>query len=243
MRINRFIASAGLCSRRNADKLIQEGRVRVNGAPARTGMVVSSGDLVTVDGRPLELAAPESRVVLAFHKPKGITSTSDPARRDNIISYVNYPRRVFTIGRLDRDTRGLILLTDDGELAHRVMHSSFGHEKEYVVTVDHKINEDFLQAMRSGVRILDQTTLPCTAWKTGEREFHLVLRQGLNRQIRRMCQALGFQVTDLIRIRIMHITLGTLAEGSFRELTHKEIGQLLQSVADKDGRSQNTVKC
>ncbi len=234
MRINRFIASSGLCSRRQADRYIQEGRVLINGSPARTGMLVEAGDLVTVDGRPLEPWSDGSKVVLAFHKPKGITSTSDPARRDNIISYINYPRRIFTIGRLDRDTRGLILLTDDGALAHRIMHSRFGHEKEYVVTVDRKIDEEFLQAIRSGVTILGRTTLPATAWKTGEREFHLILRQGLNRQIRRMCETLGYRVTDLVRIRIMHITLGSLAEGSFRELTHKEKEVFFQE--DKSGR-------
>mgnify|MGYP000864716803 CR=1 FL=1 len=236
MRINRFIASSGLCSRRQADRLIREGRVLVNGMPASTGMMIETGDRVTVDGRPLEPPSPQPGVVLAFHKPKGITSTSDPARRDNIIDFIGYPRRIFTVGRLDRDSRGLILLTDDGGLAHRIMHSRFGHEKEYVVTVDRKVSQDFLQTIKTGVPILGRTTLPCSAWMTGEYEFHIVLRQGLNRQIRRMCEVLGYRVTDLIRTRIMHITLGSLPEGSYRELTFKEKEELVRATSKESGR-------
>lgn len=228
MRINRFIASSGLCSRRQADRLIEEGRVLVNDHPPTPGQDIGPRDRVTVDGKVLTLPPDRDRVVLAYHKPRGITSTSDPKRRDNIIRAVNYPRRLFTIGRLDRDSRGLILLTDDGDLAHRVMHASFGHEKEYRVRVDKPVDEDFLEAMRQGVRIGSQTTLPCRAWRTGKEEFHLVLTQGINRQIRRMCQALGYQVTDLLRVRILHITLGSLAEGSYRVLGYKEKNELLR---------------
>ncbi len=228
MRINRYIAASGICSRRQADLLIEAGRVRVNGEKALPGLVIGPEDTVTVDGRTVSPPPEEDRVILAYNKPKGITCTSDPSRRDNIIRAINYPRRVFTVGRLDRDSRGLILLTDDGGLAHRIMHSSHGREKEYAVTVDRPLNEDFLAALRRGVPIGDQTTLPCQAWKTGERRFHLVITQGLNRQIRRMCQALGYQVTDLIRVRIMHITLGSQPEGSLRELSYKEREELLK---------------
>lgn len=237
MRINRYIASSGLCSRRQADQLIREGRVRVNGQPASAGMSVEDGDRVTVDGQAVFPPPTDSRVVLAFNKPRGITSTSDPARQDNIIAYINYPRRIFTVGRLDRDSRGLILLTDDGDLAHRIMHSRFGHEKEYKVTVDRGISEEFLQSMQTGVKILGRTTNPCKAWQTGEREFHIVLNQGLNRQIRRMAEALGYRVVDLVRVRIMNITLGSLPEGSYRELTFKEkrdLTELLEAKSAKD---------
>lgn len=230
MRINRYLASAGLCSRRQADQMIRQGRVLINGKAAKLGSEVSLGDQVRVDGREIRLSPSEESLVLAFNKPRGITSTSDPTRRDNIISYINYPKRIFTVGRLDRDSRGLILLTDDGHLAHRIMHASFGHEKEYRVKVDREVTEIFLEAMRSGVNILGQTTRPCKAWKSGPKEFHLVLNQGLNRQIRRMCQALDYQVTDLVRVRIMHITLGSQPEGSIRPLTHKEKEILVEKL-------------
>lgn len=230
MRINRYLASAGLCSRRQADQMIRQGRVLINGKAAKLGSEVSLGDQVRVDGREIHLSASEESLVLAFNKPRGITSTSDPTRRDNIISYINYPKRIFTVGRLDRDSRGLILLTDDGHLAHRIMHASFGHEKEYRVKVDREVTETFLESMRSGVNILGQTTRPCKAWKSGPKEFHLVLNQGLNRQIRRMCQALDYQVTDLVRVRIMHITLGSQPEGSIRPLTHKEKEILVEKL-------------
>lgn len=230
MRINRYLASAGLCSRRQADQMIRQGRVLINGKAAKLGSEVSLGDQVRVDGREIHLSPSEESLVLAFNKPRGITSTSDPTRRDNIISYINYPKRIFTVGRLDRDSRGLILLTDDGHLAHRIMHASFGHEKEYRVKVDREVTETFLEAMRSGVNILGQTTRPCKAWKSGPKEFHLVLNQGLNRQIRRMCQALDYQVTDLVRVRIMHITLGSQPEGSIRPLTHKEKEILVEKL-------------
>ncbi len=228
MRINRYIASSGLCSRRQADQLIRENRVRVNGKAVSPGQVVGPKDKVTVDGKMLSPPASEDRVILAFNKPPGITCTADPDRRDNIIDLINYPRRIFTIGRLDRDSRGLILLTDDGLLAHRIMHSSFGHEKEYRVQVNKSVDESFLDSMRQGVRLGSQITLPCRAWKTGDREFHLALKQGLNRQIRRMCQALGYQVTDLLRVRILHITLGSLPQGAYRELGYKEKQELLR---------------
>lgn len=232
IRINRYIASSGVCSRRRADQLVEEGRVRVNRKRALPGQVIGPEDTVTVDGRTVSSLPEEDRVILAFNKPKGITCTSDPSRRDSIIRFIDYPRRIFTVGRLDRDSRGLILLTDDGELAHQIMHSSHRHEKEYAVTVDKAVTETFLDALRRGVRIGDRTSLPSRAWKTGERAFHLVITQGLNRQIRRMCQAFGYQVTDLQRVRILHITLGSQPEGSLRELSHKEREELLRLLGN-----------
>ncbi len=228
MRINRYIAASGLCSRRQADQMIQEGRVRVNGRPASPGQIIGPKDRVMVDGKLLSPLPAGQEVILAFNKPPGITCTADPQRKDNIIDFINYPERIFTIGRLDRDSRGLILLTNDGKLAHRIMHSSFGHEKEYEVQVDKRIDEAFLESMRQGVWIGGRKTLPCRAWQTGERTFHLALKQGLNRQIRRMCQALGYQVLDLIRVRILHITLGSLPQGAYRELGYKEKEELLR---------------
>ncbi len=228
MRINRYIAASGLCSRRQADRMIQEGRVRVNGQLASPGLIIGPKDRVMVDGKLLSPLPAGQEVILAFNKPPGITCTADPQRKDNIIDFINYPERIFTIGRLDRDSRGLILLTNDGKLAHRIMHSSFGHEKEYEVQVDKKVDETFLESMRQGVWIGGQKTLPCRAWKTGEKTFHLALKQGLNRQIRRMCQALGYQVLDLIRVRILHITLGSLPQGAYRELGYKEKEELLR---------------
>lgn len=228
MRINRYIAASGLCSRRQADQMIQEGRVRVNGKLASPGQIIGPKDRVMADGKLLSPLPAGQEVILAFNKPPGITCTADPQRKDNIIDFINYPERIFTIGRLDRDSRGLILLTNDGKLAHRIMHSSFGHEKEYEVQVDKAVDESFLESMRQGVWIGGQKTLPCRAWKTGEKTFHLALKQGLNRQIRRMCQALGYQVLDLTRVRILHITLGSLPQGAYRELGHKEKEELLR---------------
>ncbi len=236
MRINRFIASSGHCSRRRADQLIEEGRVMVNGEKALMGMTIKKGDRVTVDGKDIVAIPDDERVVLVFHKPAGITCTSDPKRRDNIIDYIDYHKRIFTVGRLDRDSRGLILLTDDGILAHRIMHSSFGHEKEYRVTVDRPIDESFLNNMREGVMLEDQMTLPARAWQTAERTFHLVISQGLNRQIRRMCEALGYEVVDLLRVRVMHITLGSQKEGELRELSPKEKQELFKRLGMEDGR-------
>ncbi len=228
MRINRYIARAGLTSRRGADRLIEQGRVTLNGQTAVAGAIVRDGDVVTVDGTIVAISQDEDRVYIAFNKPVGITCTSDPRRKDNIISYINYPKRIFTVGRLDRDSRGLILLTDDGDLAYRLTRTEYGHEKEYRVTVDRPITPSFIASMQKGVPILDTVTLPCRVWQTGEMEFRIVLTQGLNRQIRRMCEHFQYTVIDLERTRIMHITLGTQPVGHWRELTLKETQELLR---------------
>ncbi len=230
MRINRYIAQAGICSRRGADRLIEQGRVTINGHNAVAGAKVQDGDVITVDGIVVTLPHENDRVYIAFNKPVGITCTSDLRRKDNIISYINYPKRIFTVGRLDRDSSGLILLTDDGDLAYRLTRTEHGHEKEYRVSVDKRITSSFIEGMQKGVPILDTITLPCRVWQTGEKEFRIVLTQGLNRQIRRMCEYFQYTVNDLERTRIMHIALGAQPVGSWRELTPKETQELLRLI-------------
>ena len=228
MRINRYIAQAGICSRRGADRLIEQGRVTINGHNAVAGAKVQDGDVITIDGIVVTLPHENDRVYIAFNKPVGITCTSDLRRKDNIISYINYPKRIYTVGRLDRDSSGLILLTDDGDLAYRLTRTEHGHEKEYRVSVDKRITSSFIEGMQKGVPILDTITLPCRVWQTGEKEFRIVLTQGLNRQIRRMCEYFQYTVNDLERTRIMHIALGAQPVGSWRELTPKETQELLR---------------
>ncbi len=228
MRINRFVAQAGVSSRRGADRLIGQGRVTINGQIAVAGARVQDGDTVAVDGVVISLPHEDDRVYIAFNKPIGITCTSDRRRKDNIITYINYPRRIFTVGRLDRDSRGLILLTDDGDLAYRLTRTAYGHEKEYRVTVDRPVTSTFVEGMRDGVPILDTVTMPCRVWKTGENEFGIILTQGLNRQIRRMSEYFGYEVIDLVRTRIMHIALGSQPIGAWRTLTPKEKEELLR---------------
>ncbi|HPY63362.1 MAG TPA: pseudouridine synthase [Bacillota bacterium] len=230
MRINRYIAQAGICSRRGADRLIEQGRVTINGHNAVAGAKVQDGDVITIDGIVVTLPHENNRVYIAFNKPVGITCTSDLRRKDNIISYINYPKRIFTVGRLDRDSSGLILLTDDGDLAYRLTRTEHGHEKEYRVSVDKRITSSFIEGMQKGVPILDTITLPCRVWQTGEKEFRIVLTQGLNRQIRRMCEYFQYTVNDLERTRIMHIALGAQPVGSWRELTPKETQELLRLI-------------
>ena len=230
MRINRYIAQAGICSRRGADRLIEQGRVTINGHNAVAGAKVQDGDVITIDGIVVTLPHENDRVYIAFNKPVGITCTSDLSRKDNIISYINYPKRIYTVGRLDRDSSGLILLTDDGDLAYRLTRTEHGHEKEYRVSVDKRITSSFIEGMQKGVPILDTITLPCRVWQTGEKEFRIVLTQGLNRQIRRMCEYFQYTVNDLERTRIMHIALGAQPVGSWRELTPKETQELLRLI-------------
>jgi 23S rRNA pseudouridine2604 synthase len=230
MRINRYIAQAGICSRRGADRLIEQGRVTINGHNAVAGAKVQDGDVITIDGIVVTLPHENDRVYIAFNKPVGITCTSDLRRKDNIISYINYPKRIFTVGRLDRDSSGLILLTDDGDLAYMLTRTEHGHEKEYRVSVDKRITSSFIEGMQKGVPILDTITLPCRVWQTGEKEFRIVLTQGLNRQIRRMCEYFRYTVNDLERTRIMHIALGAQPVGSWRELTPKETQELLRLI-------------
>lgn len=224
MRINKFIAESGACSRREADAWIEAGRVAINGIPATLGSKVAAGDSVTVDGKPLGSRKPP--VYIALHKPVGVTCTTERHVAGNIVDYVDHPERIFPIGRLDKDSEGLILLTNDGDIVNRVLRAEFAHEKDYVVTVDRTLTAEFLEAMQAGVEILETRTRPCVATQISPRVFRIVLTQGLNRQIRRMCEALGYRVVRLRRVRIMHIPLDDLEVGEWRDLSEEEIAEL-----------------
>lgn len=225
IRINRYIASAGYCSRRQADRLIESGRVTINGEIAELGTQIRDGDLVQIDGKPINDPAKIEFVYLAFNKPAGIICTSNQNIPNNIIDYINFPERIFTAGRLDRDSRGLILLTNDGGVINPLIHARNQEAKEYRVRVDQRINNDFILNMANGVQILDSITLPAKIKQINNYEFLLEIKQGLNRQIRRMCEALGYKVLDLQRTRIMDITLDGLKEGEWRYLTAAEISR------------------
>lgn len=228
-RINKYISASGYTSRRQADRLIEEGRVQINGEPAVIGSQVSPGDQVTVDGKRLEMK--KKNVYLAFNKPKGLETTTNESVKGNVISYINYPERIFPIGRLDKDSQGLLLFTDDGDIVNRILRSTNNHEKEYIVTVNKTITDDFIRNMSQGVPILDTVTKPCTVEKLSTRQFRIILTQGLNRQIRRMCEFLDYRVVNLKRIRIMNILLGDQEEGVIRHLSPlemKELDDLLQ---------------
>lgn len=234
IRINKFIANAGVCSRREADKLIDAGKVTINGQIASQGMAVSEKDVVCVNKKVIK--AKDEKVVLAFYKPIGVTCTEkDKFAEKTILEYIKYPVRVTYAGRLDKDSEGLILLTNDGDLIQALMKGSHGHEKEYVVKVDKEITDIFLEKMTEGVYLqeLDRTTKPCRIEKVGKMTFKIILTQGLNRQIRRMCKELGYHVTSLKRIRIEKITIDGLKIGQYRELTGWEKENLYETVGLK----------
>jgi len=225
VRINKFIAESGACSRREADKLIERGRVTINGQPAVMGSTAETGDKVCIDGR--RIAKKKPPIYILLNKPEGITSTTDRKEPTNIIDYLGYPERLFTVGRLDKDSQGIILLTNDGDIVNLILRAENHHEKEYIVTVHRKITNEFLQGMSSGVSILDTMTMPCKLTRINDRTFRIVLTQGLNRQIRRMCEAFGYDVVKLERVRIMNITIGNLKPGDYRMLTSRELEQLM----------------
>jgi len=233
VRLNRFIASCGICSRRAADKLIEEGRITINGRIASMGDQVSPEDEVRYDGNIITPASQD--IFIMFNKPKGVTCTAAEDDPDNIIRYINYPERLFTIGRLDKDSTGLILLTNDGITANLLLRTEGSHEKEYVVAVDKPITEDFIRGMSKGVELreLDRVTLPCKVKKTGDRTFRITLTQGLNRQIRRMCEVFGYRVVRLKRIRFANIELGDLETGKTRPLTKDQTDGLRSLVQDQ----------
>ena len=228
MRINKFISEAGTASRRGADKLITEGRVTINGKRATIGSQVEPGDDVRVNGNQLFVA--RNNVYIALNKPVGITSTTEKGVKGNIVDLVNHPFRVFHIGRLDKDSEGLILLTNDGDIVNEILRSENQHEKEYIVSVDRPITPEFLKQMSEGVKILDTITLPCKVEQLSKYDFKIILTQGLNRQIRRMCEALGYNVYRLQRIRIMNIQLDNLPVGQWRYRSKKEKAQLVQAL-------------
>ncbi|WP_251636893.1 23S rRNA pseudouridine(2604) synthase RluF [Sporosarcina sp. NCCP-2716] len=229
MRINKFLSEAGIVSRRGADKWIEDGRVVINGQPAELGSKVLTGDVVEVDGKPV--AAQEQLVYIMLNKPVGITSTTERHVKGNVVDFVNHPLRIFHIGRLDKDSDGLLLLTNDGDIVNEILREEHGHEKEYIVTVDRPITDEFVRSMERGVPILETVTKPCKVKKLGARKFNITLTQGLNRQIRRMCTALGYNVVSLRRTRIMNLTLGDLPVGQWRDLTDAERQKLFRELA------------
>lgn len=234
VRLNKYLSEAGVCSRREADRLIADGRVTVDGRIAQTGMRVSPGQEVRV-GRKV-VSKRDEMVVLAINKPKGIVCTEEKRERNSIVRFLNYPIRVTYIGRLDKDSRGLLLMTNNGDIINRMMRSANCHEKEYKVTVDKEITEEFIEKMSGGVPILDTVTRPCRVTKIGKYTFSIILTQGLNRQIRRMCAALGYEVRDLLRVRVMNIRLGSLKEGEYRKLTDEELEELYSLIQDSPKR-------
>lgn len=228
-RLNKFLSEAGYCSRRAADKLIEEGRVTVNGKHPEMGTKVSSNDEVSVDGKVVSIKK-KSRVYIAFNKPVGVVCTTDTrVEKNNIIDFINYPSRIFPIGRLDKDSEGLILLTDDGDIVNKILRSSNNHEKEYIVRVDKPISQTFVKRMSEGVPILDTMTKPCRVQKLSRDSFKIVLTQGLNRQIRRMCSYLDYEVESLKRVRIMNINLMSDV-GEYRNLTKEELNTLNKAL-------------
>ena len=219
--INKFISETGYCSRREADLYLESGRVTINGKEARKGNRIMTGDVVKVDG---QLVKNKSKLVyIAFNKPKGVTCTTDLKDRTNIIDYINFKSRIFPIGRLDKLSEGLIFLTNDGDIVNKILRSANNHEKEYVVTVDKSLNSEFVKKMGGGVKILGTVTKKCFVKQEGEKKFRIILTQGLNRQIRRMCEALGYKVVSLVRIRIMNITVKNLDKGKWRFFTESEL--------------------
>ena len=228
IRLNKYLSDCGICSRREADRLIEAGRITVDGRTARTGQKILPGQDIKLDENPVEKKNRE--ILLAFYKPRGIVCTEEKREKNNIIDYLNYPCRVFTVGRLDKDSEGLLLLTNLGEIANQIMRGRNGHEKEYLVTINKEVTKDFLRQMTSGVPILDTVTRPCRAKRTGKNSFRIVLTQGLNRQIRRMCEYLGCRVVTLKRIRVMNIRLDGLKAGQYREVTEEEKRKLYQML-------------
>ena len=233
VRLNKYLSEAGVCSRREADRLIESGKVTVDGVTAQMGMRVTAGQIVKVGKK--TVSKQDEMIVLAVNKPKGIVCTEDQRERDSIVRFLNYPVRVTYAGRLDKDSRGLLLMTNNGDIINQMMRAANRHEKEYKVTVDKEITEQFIKKMSEGVPILDTVTRPCTVKKIGKYTFSIILTQGLNRQIRRMCAAFGYEVKDLVRIRIMNIRLGSLKEGAYRKLTDEELEDASEVFALPDG--------
>jgi 23S rRNA pseudouridine2604 synthase len=238
-RLNKFISETGFCSRREADKYIEQGRVTVNGSLPEMGVKVAATDTVLVDGKALK--TPPKRVYIAYNKPVGITCTTERKIQSNIVKAVNYPDRIFPIGRLDRPSEGLIFLTNEGDIVNKILRAGNNHEKEYVVTVDKPLNRQFVSKMANGIPILETVTKKCKVTQSGPQEFKIVLTQGLNRQIRRMCEYLGYEVVTLKRTRIMNVTLKGLRVGQWRHLTAIEMAQINDSIADSGKTQEHSV--
>ena len=225
-RINKYLSEVGYCSRRAADRLIEEGKVTINGKIPEMGTKIKKGDQVEVEGQKIQKSTKIKNIYLAFNKPVGIVCTTDRrVESDNIIDYIQYPKRIFPVGRLDKLSEGLIFLTNDGDIVNKILRSKNNHEKEYIVSVNRPIDRDFIQRMSNGVEILDTLTKNCFVKQLGQKKFKIVLTQGLNRQIRRMCESLGYKVRSLKRVRIMNIKLD-VPTGKYREFTKEELHEL-----------------
>ena len=227
IRLNKFLSDAGYCSRREADRLVEQRVVKVNGKTAVMGQKVTINDSIMVKGK--NISREEEQILIALNKPVGIECTTDLNNPDNIVDFINFDKRIYPIGRLDKNSQGLILLTNDGSIVNNILKGSNYHEKEYVVTVDKPVTDDFIKKMSTGVRIIDQVTRPCKVAKVKKHVFNIVLTQGLNRQIRRMCGELGYNVQKLKRIRIMNIELGNLPVGQYRKVTDSELKELMRN--------------
>ena len=232
VRINKFLSEAGVCSRRKADRQIEAGNVTIDGKAAETGSRVFPGQKVLFLGAPVEKE--EERILLAFHKPVGIVCTAEKREKNNIIDYLHYPKRIYPVGRLDKDSSGLIFMTNQGELVNKMMRAANMHEREYVVTVNKPLTDFFLKGMSHGVPLVELgvTTRKCPVEKMGNRKFKIILTQGYNRQIRRMCEYFDYRVESLKRVRIMNISLGDLQPGAYRQITEKEYEQMKRLLAD-----------
>ncbi len=241
VRINKFLSEAGVCSRREADRLVESGKVTVDGIPAEMGTKVLSGQRVCVNGKSVRVE--EEEILLVVNKPIGIVCTTAEFDKDNIVDFIRYPKRVYPIGRLDKDSSGLILMTNQGELVNKILRGGNNHDKEYMVRVNQPVTPEFVAAMEAGVVLDDGVkTLPCRVEKTGGYSFRIILTQGLNRQIRRMCEALGYRVSNLKRIRVMNIELGDLRVGSWRKVTPEEYAELKRLLEDSTNLSYAEAK-
>lgn len=242
IRLNKFIAESGICSRREADKFIEKGVVVINGRKAVIGDVVKPNDKVSVNGHKLEPLSEENKIYIAFNKPVGVTCTTEESTKGNIVDYVNHSSRIFNIGRLDKDSQGLILLTNDGDIVNKILRAENAHQKEYIVTVDKPITPEFIIKMRSGVPILGVVTKKCTVEMIAPFVFRITLIQGLNRQIRRMCEYFGYEVRKLERTRIMNISLTGIPLGEWRDLTEKELEVLFSMLKDDTSSPKQKTK-
>lgn len=237
IRLNKYLSDAGVCSRREADRLIESGKVTVDGKRAETGMKVTENQVVCVGKKQVKPKNKDEMVLIAVNKPVGIVCTEEKREKHNIIDFLKYPTRITYIGRLDKDSEGLILMTNNGDIINKMMRAGNEHEKEYIVTVNKPITDEFLEKMANGVPILDTVTRKCKIEKVGKFKFRIILTQGLNRQIRRMCEYCGFKVTRLVRVRVMNIKLGDLKVGQYRNVTEQEIAELYKLIENSSNET------
>ena len=242
IRINKYLSEAGVCSRREADRQVELGNVTIDGVTAETGARVFEGQTVLFQGK--KVSKEEEMILIAFNKPVGVVCTAEKREKNNVIDYINYPKRIYPVGRLDKDSEGLLLLTNNGDIVNKMMRSGNMHEKEYVVTVNRPVTESFLHGLANGVPLveLNTTTRKCHVKQVGKKEFKIILTQGLNRQIRRMCEYFGYRVQKLVRTRIMNIELGDLPAGTYRNVTPEEYRQLQSLIKDSSNETVRSVK-